>query len=137
MASSDIAGHNASPQTGVAFNSDPALDISHEHHHSHLHHSANVEKHHTDNIVYSVGTTHEPSVIPDADPQDDHLRRRNHSTEKKDLSNVDVEMEKGAISPVPTGHGAEEEDPRRHNLSSLYIKFRPYVHVLIFCLFTG
>lgn len=137
MASHNVAGHNASPQTGVAYNSDPALDISHEHAHAHLHHSANAEKGRTDNVVYTAGTTHEPSVIPNPDPQDDYLRRRNQgSTDKKDLSAVDVEMEKGAISPIPTSTETAD-DPQRHKLSGMYARFKPAVHGLIWLLFTG
>lgn len=136
---SPVAGHNASPQTGVALNTDPALDISHEHNHSHLHHSDHAVKGHVDNVVYSVGTTQEPSGIPDADPQDDYLRRRNHkecdSSEKQGKSFAVEDTERGRISPVQTSES--EEDPRRHKLSGYYWKFRPFGHGFILLLFTG
>lgn len=132
------SGHNASPQTGVTLNTDPALDISHEHQHSHLHHSTNAEKGRADEVVYSVGTTQEPSVIPHADPQDDYLRRRTHQDHDKKVSGFDVEdTEKGAISPINTSNESVEEDPRRHNLSGYYKKFKPIVHAFVFLLFTG
>ena len=120
------ATHNASPQIEVLRNNDPALQFSHEHQHSHLHHSDKAVD--DRGMSYSKGTTDEPSNIPKADMMDDALHRR-HVNEKGNYGIQDAEAAETSAS--------EEEDPRRHRLSNLYRRFRPFVHLFIFLLFTG
>ena len=123
--------HNTSPQHSVESNSDPALDISHEHHHAHLHHDKQAMQGREDEVVYSEGTTFERSTIPDQDPLDHALHRRHHPDENK--THVEVrDAEKGLISPI-----VSEEDPRTHTLSRFYGKWKVIVHALIWILFTG
>ncbi|KAF2268269.1 sodium/nucleoside cotransporter 1 /nucleoside cotransporter 1 [Lojkania enalia] len=138
--------HNSSPMPGVARNPDPALDISNEHHHEHLHHGAHAEKgHHVeDHPAYTIGTTAEPGVIPPADPNDDVL----HKLGRPDPANKDIEktggleyedkgsFSKGRTSSDPAGV-AVEEDPKRHVFSGFYRRYRIYFHIIIGMLFTG
>lgn len=123
----------------VARNFDPALDVAHEHHHAHLHHDATAEKGRQDDIVYSTGTTSEPSVIPDQDPLDHALHRRHHP-ERKDIdmekdNAVDYDAEKGGISPISTSD--QERDPQSHKFARFYARYRIFFHLFIALLFTG
>ena len=139
--------HNNSPQVGVVRNNDPALDIKREHHHEHLHHSARAEAGHTehDHVAYTTGTTpNEPSIIPAADPNDDALHRR-HKAEKY-AAEHDIEKtggleyeEKGSLGKgrVSSDPDSDIEDPKRHTISSLYRKYRIWVHLFVAALFTG
>lgn len=136
--------HNASPMPGVAPNPDPALDISKEHHHEHLHHGANAEKGHLpeDELAYTTGTTKEPGVIPPADPNDDALHRRRHPER---FAEHDVEKSGGFFEPEhvsldkgsPRREPEEEVDPKRHVISNFYRKYRIFFHIFIGMLFTG
>ena len=122
--------HNASPQIGVVHNPDHALDFSHEHQHSHLHHSTKAV--HDEGVSYTKGTTDEPPVIPNPDVMDNALHHRHvgGDYEKGGLNFQDTET--GEASATPS-----EEDPRNHSLSHLYRRFKPFVHLFIFLLFTG
>ena len=125
-------GHNASRQEGVETNPDLALNLSREHHHGHLHHSAAAEKGREDEVVYSKGTTFEKSNVPAESPQDHALHRR-HAAGKSEMDVVDVmDAEKGPGSPMD-----EEEDPRAHTFSRFYAKYRWAFHIFIWLLFTG
>ena len=124
-------GHNSSVQQHVVPNNDPALDISREHNHGHLHHSARAEQGREDGVVYSKDTTSEKSTIPHQDAQDHDLHRRHLGNETK-MATETVDAEKGTLSPVRS-----EEDPQTHTLSSFYAKYRIFVHLFIWLLFTG
>ncbi|EDU47489.1 NupC Nucleoside permease [Pyrenophora tritici-repentis] len=126
--------HNASPMPGVARNDDPALDIAHEHQHSHVHHSAHAV--HPDNIVYTTGTTAErPSKL--LDNQVHHPHR--HIDEKRDIEKAggyDSEVEKATRSSSDPGVG-ETEKKSKWSTGSLYRRFRLPVHIFLGMLFTG
>ncbi|KZM22146.1 nucleoside:sodium symporter [Ascochyta rabiei] len=131
--------HNASAQHGVAPSNDLALHISQEHQHEHVHHSPRAA--HDDHITYTVGTTDDKSVIPDAGAQDHGLHHR--LPEKHGLhaqadyeKNADVDFEeKGTRSSTdPEG---EVEKKSKWSLSVLYRRFRLPVHILIGAFFTG
>lgn len=139
--------HNASKQTGVEINTDPALDVTHEHRHEHLHHDAFAAKGNHDDVVYSKGTTAERSIIPDQDPLDHALHRRHHpegegkSNEKGGYMVDPVDQEKGAVGHT-TAHGSNvnsdgEEDPKTHKLSGFYKHYRIFFHIFLFLFFTG
>ena len=132
MVSGEIArqGHNASPQTGVVPNPDAALDYAHEHAPVHLHHSVAASKHLDPDAAYTSGTTDEPPVIPRQEAMDDVLHRERQHTKGGDLGISAAE--KGSLSP-----DGDEVDPRRHTLSSLYTKWKPVVHIVIWLFFTG
>jgi CNT family concentrative nucleoside transporter len=127
----------------LAHNPDLALHPSREHHHEHLHHSANAERGRTDDAVYSKGTTDEAGVIPHQDINDDVLHRNHHperdSTGKDpavyDEKDYKYDAEKGSVSPAHTDK--EEEDPKRHKFSRFYRKYRIFFHLAIAALFTG
>ena len=123
--------HNTSLQHNVATDPDPALNVSHEHHHTHLHHSSKAV--HDEGVSYSKGTTDEPSVIPKADAMDNALHRRHVDTEYEKGGLKFQDAEAGEVSAA----GSEEEDPRSHRLSHVYRRFKPFVHLLIFIVFTG
>lgn len=123
--------HNSSPMPGVAPNPDPALDISKEHHHEHLHHSANAEKGHAekDHVAYTMGTTvNEPSVIPPASPLEQH------DLEKGGLQYGEKSSLKG--EPVGTDSDVTTEE-KKHRWRSFYRRYRIVFHALIGAFFTG
>ncbi|OCL08719.1 sodium/nucleoside cotransporter 1 /nucleoside cotransporter 1 [Glonium stellatum] len=131
--------HNASPMRGVVENTDPALDVAHEHHHAHLHHSAFSEKGRHDDITYSKGTTAEPHVIPEADPMDNALHHRKHPERgEKDIEKTGGfgtdDVDKDSMSPA---RGNGEEDPQRHAFARFYTKYKIIFHIFIAMLFTG
>lgn len=125
-------GHNISAQHRVVENDDPALNISQEHQHGHLHHDKHAEQGRNEEVMYSEGTTFEKSTIPPQDPQDDDLARRRRPDPAK--KNVDInDTEKGSMSP----DRFDEEDPRTHTLSSFYSRYRIFAHLFIWLFFTG
>lgn len=147
MADLSRDAHNSSPMPGVVRNPDPALDISKEHHHGHIHHGAHAEKGHTehDHPAYTKGTTvNEPSVIPAPDPNDDALHRHHHPER---AAEHDIEKtggftydEKNSMRNTRSSsdpHVEEEVDPKRHWVSRLYKRYRVFVHIFIGALFTG
>jgi CNT family concentrative nucleoside transporter len=131
--------HNVSPMHGVVENTDPVLDVSHEHHHAHLHHSAFSEKGRHDDIAYSKGTTAEPHVIPDADPMDNALHRRKHPERgEKDIEKIGGfgtdDMDKDSMNHVG---GSGEDEGHRGHAAGFYAKYKIYFHIFIAMLFTG
>lgn len=131
----ELREHNNSPMPGVVRNDDPALDISREHDHQHVHHSARAA--HPDNVVYSTGTTDDKSTVPQPSAQDSHLHYRHHADEKHDLEKAggyDYEIEK------PTRTSSDPEEPEKkpwYSPSVLYRKYRLIVHIFLGALFTG
>lgn len=130
--------HNYSSQTDVVKSDDPALDISREHHHNHLHHSARAEKGREDEVVYAMGTTDEKSNIPDPDRMDHSLHNRHHPERPMDKKNdigIDYEdREKGYGSE---DHSGEGEVSRGHNLKRFYRHYKVFIHIAILLVFTG
>jgi len=119
-------GHNASAQTGVTPNPDPALNIANEHTHEHVHHGGLAAKHanHSHDLVYTTGTTDRPHDLLDKPGS-----RGGYTQEK-----VVTDEESGRMAP---SHEAEmAEPPKKHTWSRFYRKFRPVVHFLIWALFT-
>jgi CNT family concentrative nucleoside transporter len=123
---------------------DLALHASHEHTHQHLHHDARAEKGRTEEVVYSTGTTAEKSVIPDQDPLDNVMHRRQHAGEHSPEHGVfeketgiayndkSYDAEKGEITL-----SGEEKDPKSHKFSRFYAKYRIFFHLFFLLLFTG
>ncbi|KAI9837113.1 MAG: hypothetical protein M1819_000764 [Sarea resinae] len=140
MASSEInevtdwSDHNASAQHGVAPNPDPALNISREHHHPHLHHDAFAEKGREDEVVFSKGTSFDKPTIPDQNPHGHGRAQLNELEGAK--GGVDVaDEEKGSIGPVET---EEEALPQAgFGIDRFYRRYRVFVHIFIWLLFTG
>ena len=97
---------------------DPALDPSHEHTHSQLQHDRLASQDGPDHPKYTMGTTNEPSIIPNASPGDHVHYHEKPERGKGDGVNVnDVEKgEMGNISQVSTS--SEEPDPKSHKYSS-------------------
>jgi len=133
--------HNASPQTGVVPNPDPALNPAHEHEHAHLHHGGPAAKQEKD-VVYTTGTTDEPSIIPHQDKMDNQLNRHqlagDHGSDDMEKGyNEKTGMkfnERGATSPH--SHD-EEEDPKNHSFSNFYRKYRIFFHGFFAAVVTG
>jgi len=124
--------HSTSSQHHIVKNDDPALDISHEHIHGHMHHDKHAEQGREDEVVYSKGTTFERSTIPQQDPHDHDLARRRQADPSNGSSGV-IDAEKAAMSP----ERLDEADPRSHTLSSFYLKHRMFFHLFIWLFFTG
>lgn len=129
-------GHNPSMQQGVDPNPDLALHYSHEHQHKHLHHNrASLAGRH-DEVLYSEGTTYDKAHIDPKGPQDyvSHNLRDPHN-EKTEFAG---DAEKGALSePLRMGSNGSEDDGQKHRASRSYSKYKIFVHLFIWLLFTG
>ena len=125
--------HNASWQDGVMSNPDPALDVSHEHRHSHLHHSAAALKgreHET--VAYSTGTNPDKSTMPEDKTHETHVQQRWRST----LEDEDVDSaEKGGV--VDSVESASSEEKERGRFARFYARWKILFHLFIFLFFTG
>jgi len=132
--------HNRSSQQHVVLNDDPALEVSHEHFHAHLHHDELAERGRDDDIAYSNGTTFEKSNILDQGVMDHNLHRRKHpqgQVSKNGKGTIGItDEERGSIGPEGMSREAEE-DPQDHQWSHFYARYRIFFHLFIFLLFTG
>lgn len=129
-------GHNPSMQRDVDPNPDLALHYSHEHQHKHLHHNrASLAGRH-DEVLYSEGTTYDKAHIDPKGPQDyvNHTLRDPHN----EKSEFHGDAEKGALSePLRVGSNNSEDDGQKHRASRSYSKYKIFVHLFIWLLFTG
>ncbi|KAI1639232.1 hypothetical protein F4809DRAFT_155811 [Biscogniauxia mediterranea] len=113
-------GHNASPQIGVAPNPDPALDISNEHRHAHLHHGGAAADHanHPDEPVYSSAT-----------PEKSFDKARDFPATEKFVN----DEESGNV-----GHIQKHDDTSIwHMLGVWYRRFKIYVHLFVWLVWTA
>lgn len=129
-----LDGHNASPQTGVDRNPDPALDLAREHRHEHTHHGglAAAEKEHRamhDDIAYSAGTTDKGRDLMDTPPQD-YEAHKMADTKAAEKSVSDEES--GGVGGV-----SNVELTRPGLLRRFYRRFRPFFHVFFFLFLTS
>lgn len=118
---------------------DPALHPAHEHKHEHLHHGGHAKA--DNDIVYTHGVTDNPSVILDDQKYSNLTLRNQHARDPSKTDGMTVaDYEKGGVSPAntSTGEGTDEPvDPKTHKLSNAYAKYRIFVHIFIFLIFTG
>jgi len=129
-------GHNMSMQRSVDENPDLALHYSHEHQHKHLHHNrASLAGRH-DEVLYSEGTTFDKSHIDNKGPQDYvHHTLRDPHNEKTEFH---TDTEKGALDePTKLDSNGSEDDGQKHRVSRSYSKYKIFVHLFIWLLFTG
>lgn len=124
-------GHNTSSQQDVRQNPDLALHFSHEHQHQHLHHSERAEAGRTDEVVYSKDTTfgkEHGSHVPEQVREDQQLHHGNH-----EKNNIMQDSEIGELGLV----ASDEEEPKKSRFSRYYRKYRIFVHLFIWLVFTG
>lgn len=127
--------HNASAQTGVVPNPDPALDVSREHHHAHLHHSEMATKGREDDVVYSKGTTDEKSIIPDANVMDNSLHKLGHP-EKHDHDHDTYDIKDAEnLSRRPSDENSSHKSTGR--IKRFYAKYKVFFHAYIWLHFTA
>ncbi|KAI8181578.1 Solute carrier family 28 member 3 [Colletotrichum sp. SAR 10_75] len=124
---------NSPAVTPTRRNSDPALEISNQHQHHHLHHSDRVDaKGHADNVVY---TRTGDSTVPHQSHLHDHSEP--HDIEKGNPDKLsgppDYDGEKGGVMTPSEQEGAQK--PSR--VRTFYKKNKWIAHLFIFCLFTG
>ncbi|OLN81362.1 Solute carrier family 28 member 3-like protein 2 [Colletotrichum chlorophyti] len=121
----------SSGNTPTRRNSDPALEITNQHQHEHLHHSSHIDsKGHADNVVYTQ--TGESTV-----PHQSHLHQHAdapHDIEKGDKLSGPPEYD-GEKPGVLASNDTEENKPSKFRV--LYRRFKWVVHLFFFCLFTG
>lgn len=95
---------------------DPALHPEHQHQHAHLHHTSYAEKGRKDELVYAKDASFEKGSVADPTPWDHNDKSQN----EKDLE----EGEDQHLS-----HRTWYRRVRKH--------LRPFVHAVIWLLFTG
>ena len=129
-------GHNQSLQTGVDENPDLTLHYSHEHQHKHLHHGRTSLSGRHDEVLYAEGTTFDKSNIGNLGPQDYGKHKlRSSQADTKDF--VGTDPEKGDLDPSRVETSGSEDDGRKHRVSTAYSKYKIFVHLFIWLLFTG
>jgi CNT family concentrative nucleoside transporter len=135
----NMADHNGSMQAGVARNPDLALNISREHEHEHVHHSAHAVHHDNSQPVYTTGTTDEKVsklLQPSAQDSQVHHRHVEHDIEKTGgIANYD-EKDTRSSSNDPEGE-YDSKKKKWYSPSVLYRKYRLLFHIFAGCLFTG
>ena len=130
-------GHNVSKQTDVDENPDLTLHYSHEHQHNHLHHNRASLAGRNDELLYAEGTTFDKSNIGEVNPQDykaHHLRQQS-PVDEKDFAAADAE--KGGVGPMTVDTNGSEEEGRNHRVARTYSRYKIFVHLFIWLLFTG
>ena len=105
---------------------DPALDIQNQHHHPHLHHSAAAHAAHNPDS--------EPSYVIDTHPDDKHVPPQFSHDVEKDATALEGAPEKGDDA-VEGGSMRSVRKPGK--VGVYYRKYKPFVHMFIFALFTG
>lgn len=101
---------------------DPALDPEHQHHHEHIHHART----HSDNAVYTVGTTVDSPHIPSESPL---------STAGGKLDDIVVPDEEKSSG---ISDSTDQDDVRRkRGFGAIYRRYKPLFHAFVFCVFTG
>jgi concentrative nucleoside transporter, CNT family len=133
-------GHNMSMQRSVDENPDLTLHYSHEHQHKHIHHGRPSLTGKRDEVLYAEGTTADNHMaFVDNNPQDyvkHQLRKPSEQIHEKDFSNSS-DAEKGVVDPARVDSHGSEEDGQKHRTSHLYAKYKIFVHLFIWLLFTG
>ncbi|KAK7426248.1 hypothetical protein QQZ08_007278 [Neonectria magnoliae] len=132
---------------GLRRNSDLALDPHSQHHHEHHHHAARTDANANDNVVYTSGTTQDPTAVP---PQS-HLHQHGEHTHHHGVETADMEkskpvdgtppdysdhekMEPGIVSTTTDDNGSQK---RFGPLAPLWRHRRILTHLFILMLFTG
>lgn len=126
------SAHNAAPQHGVAPNPDPALDITREHQHEHVHHAPSAQT--PTNVVYTSHTTQDHSIIADQNTAHDaNLHRRSGGDRKNSNGslgiyeknqNLDInDAEKGSSIP-DASRDHDEEKKEKGKFALFYAKYR-------------
>ncbi|CAK4031699.1 H+ nucleoside cotransporter [Lecanosticta acicola] len=113
---------------------DPALDPTHQHQHPHLHHTARASHDGNDQPRYTTGTTNEPSIIPNASPQD-HGQLHQDADKKADYHVADVE--KGNVSPVTPTTSLDQSPEQSGKGARFYRRYRIWVHLALWIVATG
>jgi CNT family concentrative nucleoside transporter len=128
-------GHNPSMQHGVDPNPDLALHYSHEHQHAHMHHGrkASVNQDKEEHVTYATGAE-EPRGDLLARPSQDYTAHKLRAVDEKPEFNAQ-DSEKGVVSP--TRLSSEEGDGKKHRVSHFYKKYRIFVHIFIWLVFTA
>ena len=130
-------GHNLSMQQSVDQNPDLALHYSHEHQHKHLHHGqpALAGKH--DEVLYADATTTDQHFgTKNAQDYIKHqLRGPSEQVNEKDFISTG-DAEKGELDPAQLTTTSSEDDGKKHRASRTYSKYKIFVHLSIWVLFT-
>lgn len=121
-AAAPAAGHNRSAQHDVYVNPDPALDISNEHHHPHVHHGQTAVPDEKDDIVFAKSSD---KYAGDASAPDYKVRQMgsNEDEESGRVGNIDDEDEGGPA--------------KKWSFRWFYRKFKPFIHLAIWAVWTA
>lgn len=121
-------GHNSSAQQDVYANPDPALDISNEHHHPHVHHGSTAVPDEKDDIVYAKSSD---KYTGDGDPAaPDYKVRQMGSNEDEESGRV------GRIDDDYDGPPAKNWDFSRF-MRWAYKKYKPLFHGVFWAVWTA
>lgn len=125
-------GHNRSAQQDVRANPDPALDISNEHHHPHVHHGQTAIPDEKDDVVFARGSD---KYAGDKDPSaaaPDYKVRQMGSNEDEESGRVGNIID----DDEDEGGPARGWDVKRF-VKWLYRKYKPVFHVFFWAVWTA
>lgn len=123
---------------------DPSLDISNQHHHPHTHHAASATPDEKHSPAYVVGTTLDPSTVPNSSDSF-HRKSQDYSrpVEKEGAHNI-TDVEQGHNKSIGTGsvddhknHAHDESGKKKGMVGVYYKKYKFVVHILVWLLFTA
>lgn len=118
-------GHNSSAQHDVYVNPDPALDISNEHHHAHVHHGQTAIPDEKDDIVFAKSSdkyTGDHGVPAAAAP--DYKVRQMSSNEDE---------ESGRVGDIDN----ESKAAKKWSFKWVYRKYKLVFHLAIWAVWTA
>ncbi|KAJ0115696.1 hypothetical protein J7T55_010519 [Diaporthe amygdali] len=121
VATSGPGQHNRSAQQDVYVNPDPVLDISHEHHHAHVHHGKTAIPDEKDDIVFAKASD---KYTGDADVPDYKVRQMSSSVEDE---------ESGRVGDIDN----ESKAAKKWSFRWVYRKYKIFFHLFIWAVFTA
>lgn len=110
---------------------DPALDVTHQHHHEHIHHAV---RNSNEDVAYTTGTTTDPSNIP---PQSSLQMAHEHKELGLDKDGLPAAMDEEKGSRSNGSIEGSRDAPRKWDFGAFYRKYRWAFHIFWFVLFTG
>ncbi|KAG8167771.1 hypothetical protein KVR01_003460 [Diaporthe batatas] len=121
-----VAGHNSSAQQNVYVNPDPALDISNEHHHPHVHHNKTALPDEKDDIVFAKSSNKYTGDDEKNAPAPDYKVRQMSSSNDE---------ESGRVGDI-ADEGEAKKSFSFRSLYRRYVWLRAGIHAFIWLVWT-
>lgn len=118
-------GHNYSAQQGVDINPDPVLELSNEHHHTHLHHGATAMPPEKDEVMFATSTDKYTGTSGSPD-------LKVHQMSSRD------EEESGGVGDIrEDGDENDRAGSKKWSLKRVYKQYKVFFHLAIWSVWTA